>query len=161
MKQLFNNYLFAMISFCVLISFSACGSDDDTPTWEEHEYKVEIIYDGDMEHYFKQASMGGGAPNSLETNLFNDITGEELTTSSLSDNNYSFSKNNRFSFNKKISYLYILVTASPDHFTSVPVGNLKITVNVYRDGKIIKTLESIGTADKKAEISQQFGVGVD
>lgn len=161
MKNVFNKFLFSIISLGVLVSFSACGSDDEVPVWEEHEYKVEIIYDGDMDGYFKQAFMGGGAPNSLETNLIDNNTGKELTTSSLSDDNYIFTKNNSFSFNKKISYLSILVRASSHSFSSNQIGNLKVTVNVYQDGKLIKKTEATGTSNLNIDISQQFGIGVD
>lgn len=160
MNKLFDKFLLAIVLLGVTVLFSACGSDDDDiPTLEEHEYKVEITYEGDMDNYHKTSFLGGGALSSQGTNLFDDVTGKELTTNTLTDSNYTFSEYNKFSFSRKMTYLSILITATPSSLTK-PTGNLKVTVKVYQDGKLIKTTESTGTPEKRVEISQQFGVGI-
>lgn len=155
MRKKMNKILFAILLVGLGWSFTACSSDDDDKvTGKAFDYKVELIYEGDISKFGKVAVIGGGAFNSMETDLIDDETGQKLPTSSLSDDNYIFKQTNKFSLSKKVPYLYILVGAMPKKASADT--KLKVTVKVYRDGKLIDTIQDEAVGNKNAEINSTY-----
>ncbi len=147
MKKVYSKLLLLTLLTSATLMFSSCGSDDDGPAQlEPQEYKVEVIYSGDKDNYLKQVFIGGGVFNNVNTDLIDDLSGKTLPTYSLTDSNYNFSDHNRFALSKKVQYLHIQISASN---RSITAGELKITIKVYRNGKVIDTIEDTANTDKK------------
>lgn len=153
MNKKLNIFLLLTLFLCTTLIFSACGSDDDgSSSGIESEYKTEVIFEGqDIDRYHKSVVIGGGAFNSIETDLINDETGKVLPSYSIDEDEYTFKAYNRFAISKKVEFYSIFVTARAPLYSD-PINPMKIVVKVYKDGKLIETIEDTASENPRKDV---------
>ncbi|MDR2950559.1 MAG: hypothetical protein LBV71_15335 [Prevotella sp.] len=154
MKRVFSKYFIAIIVFAVTVGFSACSSDDDDDNLPDPAkggiYKVEIAFSGDYQNCFKQASITGIATEGTSSVDIKDGSGKVLTTTSLTDNNYTFTANNTFTLSQSCSSLILGISVS-SYVDNKPAT---IKVKVHKDTKVIYEVEETVLATKSFQLSK-------
>lgn len=155
--KVYSKLLLSIATLAMIFIFTACGSDDDKASFrEESEYKAEVIFEGNLEGFRKYVTIQGGGMNSLPADLINEETGKILPSSTLADENYEFKNINKFSLSKDVAYFFIMAGANASVSAT---GTIKVTVKIYRDGKLIDTIEDTGAGEpnrKNAKIEKTY-----
>lgn len=153
------NFFSLLIALSVFgLSFSSCGDDKDDDKGglmgSPKTYKVEVTFEGKSDGYFKQVAFSAVNENALPVNVINADTNKELSGTHLSDDNYTFSASNSFTFTDKLAYLIVVISASSDIDNK---EELQVTLTVYENGKEIKKIVETATNKKSISINQTFG----
>ncbi len=142
-----------IVGFITCFGFSSCSDDDDNVTISSDLYKVEVNFGSGAENYFKQVSVAG-ATSDGRIAIVKDSTGKELTTPSLSDNNYTFATNNTFEFiDKAVAFS---LTVSVSHQGSVQHDPVTIETKIYKGGKLVYEDQGTATSSKSYTLSKTY-----
>lgn len=149
--KVFSIVLMVLSVFC--LCFSSCEKKEKGLLGTSKTYKVDVKFEGTLNGYFKQVNLGGINDKGLSANLVNAETKKEISTTHLNDANYTFATSNSFTFTEKLTHLIVIISATSDIDNT---ENLKVSLTVYEDGKVIKTITETATSEKDVDISQTF-----
>jgi len=142
------------MAFTVAIGLGACSSDDDDNNSSDPTkggiYKVEVAFGGDYQNCFKQVSMTGIATEGTGSVDVKDGSGKVLTTTGLTDNNYTFTENNTFTLTRSCRSLILGVSVS-SYVDNKPAT---IKVKVYKDTEVVYEAEETVVATKSFQLSK-------
>lgn len=154
MKEVLKRILFTTTLFGLLTAFYACGSDDNNgPSLSKESYTVELNLEGNLDAYNKSLVVLGTSPSGGNANLIDDL-GKELPTQALTDLNYTFKNNNTFTLDREVSVLGVALNVYKNYTDET--GELKITMNIYNKGKLVKSLVETATETKGVDFNQYF-----
>jgi hypothetical protein len=101
----------------------------------------------------KQVSLAGVASDG-KIAAVKDASGKELTTPSLSDDNYTFSSNNTFELMDKAAAFSVVVNVS--HHGTEQHDPLTVKTKIYEGGKLVYEDEGTATSTKSYMLSKSF-----
>lgn len=157
MSRFFSRFMLITALLSLVFALSSCSDDDKNDSldiWDPGMYSVDIKFEGDINAYFKQATVQGTNTKGMPINPIDAKTGKEFNTFSFSDKNFEFGELNSFTFGEKLNFLNLGVGIGVPNDGA---GDLKVTIIVRKDGKVVKTIEETATSTKDVTVTKFFG----